>query len=614
MADAVKTIADLRAEKGLTQQELADKLSVSRSLVSLWETGARTPDRISRAAMAAFFGVSESEILSESDVDPARLAEIETVNDEISEFIIAANGTASGENAPGGTQFRGLEMLDDDQYVILKGDARAIAELHPYQFKRTYRAIGSMTENDDNITYSGELAEGFIDDEGNIYVKARRTMNGGGTDESGDIYAVRVIDDETARMLLDTDGLNDIGERQAYVLMHMLAQYSRMRLIIIQTSMPSNSYHALQKAIYFTDEHIVTCFMEQSAPLVFREFETPYCTAINVIPYAGNEWIEKPWLMYSADDFAVYATRVLEKTSGPSGDVYSGVIWDEMDHYRYAEIPEDIYLTVAPDAGGTILGKAAKDMSAEAAISTFDRPKAEDERKLSFFGNEYMLKNIESSYAPLGDVFADSYYVKEKGRGSLIKLDPYGHVIKAEGFELLHLDIRPDDTADQVYETLVSAAGEYIDFSLFKRTSASCLGGTEGDFGLYEYVLSRKTNGIVIATVQISVSSNGSVGFYSDEGIYDPNANTALTEADLEAAMEIISFKFAQAFEGSGYTLTGVKRDSGEDVKLIKFRSFSYIYTVVNYSYTSDSTGGADEASAHVYLRLDTWLKYTGGF
>ncbi|MBO4325944.1 MAG: helix-turn-helix domain-containing protein [Clostridia bacterium] len=103
MADAVKTIAGLRAEKGLTQQELADKLSVSRSLVSLWETGARTPDRISRAAMAAFFGVSESEILSESDIDPARMAEIETVNDEISEFIIAANVTASGEKASGGT-------------------------------------------------------------------------------------------------------------------------------------------------------------------------------------------------------------------------------------------------------------------------------------------------------------------------------------------------------------------------------------------------------------------------------------------------------------------------------------------------------------------------------
>ncbi|MBP5206827.1 MAG: hypothetical protein J6330_00035 [Clostridia bacterium] len=599
--NALLNVWEKQQKNAETGKDILTNAGVEAKPHSVRKSSAHVPGLIATAAMIALALIATIIVISvvKSRKAPSGLP--------------VQNPSETPAETPGETQFRGLEMLDDDQYVILKGDARAIAELHPYQFKRTYRALGSMTENDDNITYSGELAEGFIDDEGNIYVKARRTMKGGGTDESGDIYAVRVIDDETARMLLDTDGLNDIGERQAYVLMHMLAQYSRMRLIVITPSI-TNSYRASQKAIYFTDEHIVTCFMEQSAPLVFYEFKTPYCTAINVIPYAGNEWIEKPWLLYSADDFAVYATRVLEKTSGPSGDVYSGVIWDEMDHYRYTEIPEDIYLTVAPDAGGTILGKAAKDMSAEAAISTFDRPKAEDERKLSFFGNEYMLKYIESSYAPLGDVFADSYYVKEKGRGSLIKLDPYGHVIKAEGFELLHLDIRPDDTADQVYETLVSAAGEYIDFSLFKRTSASCLGGTEGDFGLYEYVLSRKTNGIVIATVQISVSSNGSVGFYSDEGIYDPNANTALTEADLEAAMEIISFKFAQAFEGSGYTLTGVKRDSGEDVKLIKFRSFSYIYTVVNYSYTSDSTGGADEASAHVYLRLDTWLKYTGGF
>lgn len=143
MADAVKTIAGLRAEKGLTQQELADQLAVSRSLVSLWETGARTPDRISRAAMAAFFGVSESEILSESDIDPARMAEIETVNDEISEFIIAANGTASGEKAPDETA--SSSSADDIIDAFLSKQSRLNREIFidRYLFMKACKVIAS---------------------------------------------------------------------------------------------------------------------------------------------------------------------------------------------------------------------------------------------------------------------------------------------------------------------------------------------------------------------------------------------------------------------------------------------------------------------------------------
>ena len=143
MADAVKTIADLRAEEGLTQQELADQLAVSRSLVSLWESGARTPDRGNRISMAKIFGVNEGEIFSESDVDPARLAEIETVNDEISEFIIAANGTASGEKAPGGTA--SASSADDIIDAFLSKQSRLNREIFigRYLFMKACKVIAS---------------------------------------------------------------------------------------------------------------------------------------------------------------------------------------------------------------------------------------------------------------------------------------------------------------------------------------------------------------------------------------------------------------------------------------------------------------------------------------
>lgn len=48
----------LRKERGLSQEELADKLNVSRQSVSKWETDQSVPDYDNVAAMCAFFGVS----------------------------------------------------------------------------------------------------------------------------------------------------------------------------------------------------------------------------------------------------------------------------------------------------------------------------------------------------------------------------------------------------------------------------------------------------------------------------------------------------------------------------------------------------------------------------
>ena len=51
-------IYNLRKKSGLSQEEYADKLGVSRQAVSKWETGQSVPDCEKAAAMAKFFGVS----------------------------------------------------------------------------------------------------------------------------------------------------------------------------------------------------------------------------------------------------------------------------------------------------------------------------------------------------------------------------------------------------------------------------------------------------------------------------------------------------------------------------------------------------------------------------
>lgn len=52
----------LRAEKGLTQAQLAEKLFVSRSTVAKWENGLGLPNPESMAALEELFGISPHEI------------------------------------------------------------------------------------------------------------------------------------------------------------------------------------------------------------------------------------------------------------------------------------------------------------------------------------------------------------------------------------------------------------------------------------------------------------------------------------------------------------------------------------------------------------------------
>lgn len=61
-------LQELRKEKGLTQEELAQSLYVSRTAISKWESGRGYPNIDSLKAIASFFSVTIDELLSGDEV------------------------------------------------------------------------------------------------------------------------------------------------------------------------------------------------------------------------------------------------------------------------------------------------------------------------------------------------------------------------------------------------------------------------------------------------------------------------------------------------------------------------------------------------------------------
>lgn len=68
MMEFSNKLQELRKQKGLTQEELAEKLYVSRTAISKWESGRGYPNIDSLKAISKFFSVSIDELLSGEEI------------------------------------------------------------------------------------------------------------------------------------------------------------------------------------------------------------------------------------------------------------------------------------------------------------------------------------------------------------------------------------------------------------------------------------------------------------------------------------------------------------------------------------------------------------------
>lgn len=59
-------VKEYREKMGLTQAQLADKLNVDRSVISIWERGKGTPCKKHRAMLCAILQCTEQELMSDA--------------------------------------------------------------------------------------------------------------------------------------------------------------------------------------------------------------------------------------------------------------------------------------------------------------------------------------------------------------------------------------------------------------------------------------------------------------------------------------------------------------------------------------------------------------------
>ena len=89
-------LAELRKEHGLSQEELADRLNVSRQAISKWERGEASPDTDNLIELAKIYDVSLDELVGlknkEEDSVNIHVNKVHLTDDEGGEILIDNNG------------------------------------------------------------------------------------------------------------------------------------------------------------------------------------------------------------------------------------------------------------------------------------------------------------------------------------------------------------------------------------------------------------------------------------------------------------------------------------------------------------------------------------------
>ena len=157
---------ELRKQHGYSQDELADKLNVSRQAISKWERSESSPDTDNLIALAKLYGVSLDELLNYTPAksgEESKESQAQTQDDNTAENAQSAveddkNDTSSFDYEENGDRVHidenGIHVQDKDgSNVIIKGGIaklvnKIVGDIHVENGKTTIN--GKVVDNDDD--------------------------------------------------------------------------------------------------------------------------------------------------------------------------------------------------------------------------------------------------------------------------------------------------------------------------------------------------------------------------------------------------------------------------------------------------------------------------------
>lgn len=165
-----KTIAKLRQNKNMTQQQLAAALSVSHQAVSKWETGAALPDVQTLVALTRLFGITIEQLLEgevlEDRVEPPKQASafdesIQNIGNFVNNIVNGIfgsekkeaedDGAADAETAkPAQVDGEGTAEGGEAQEEAKPFDVQTLLQMAPFMSKAAVDEL--LLENRDKLT------------------------------------------------------------------------------------------------------------------------------------------------------------------------------------------------------------------------------------------------------------------------------------------------------------------------------------------------------------------------------------------------------------------------------------------------------------------------------
>ena len=161
-----KTIAKLRQNKNMTQQQLAAALSVSHQAVSKWETGAALPDVQTLVALTRLFGITIEQLLEgevlEDRVEPPRPASpfdepIQNIGNFVNNIVNGLFRTDRKEAEDDGAEDAAVEAADQaEEAASVEApeaepfDVQTLYQMAPFMSKAAVDEL--LLENRDKLT------------------------------------------------------------------------------------------------------------------------------------------------------------------------------------------------------------------------------------------------------------------------------------------------------------------------------------------------------------------------------------------------------------------------------------------------------------------------------